>query len=153
MDNIKQLVIFKLEDCRYALPLFIIDKIIPAVEITNIPEAPDIVLGAINVRGQVIPVLNIRKRFGLPKKSMDLNDHIIIANTLKRVVALVVDSVQSVVAYPEDEIISSKKFDDNMNKINCAIKLDDEIVFVYDLNNFFYCEEEKVLVGIDEFEN
>ncbi len=86
-----RLVPFLLDDQRYALHLDVVERVIPAVEITPLPKAPEIVLGLINIRGKIIPVLNIRRRFRLPDRETELTDHFIIANTSKRTVALPAD--------------------------------------------------------------
>ena len=83
-----RLVPFLLDDHRYALHLGVVERVIPAVEITPLPKAPEIVLGLINIRGKIIPTLNIRRRLQLPERETELTDHFIIANTPKRTVAL-----------------------------------------------------------------
>ena len=101
------LVPFLLDDQRYALHLGVVERIIPAVEITPLPKAPEIVLGLINIRGKIIPTLNIRRRLQLPERETELNDHFIIANTSKRTVALPVESVGRVILISDREITNS----------------------------------------------
>ena len=96
-----RLVPFLLDDQRYALHLGVVERVIPAVEITPLPKAPEIVLGLINIRGKIIPTLNIRRRLQLPERETELNDHFIIANTSKRTVALPAESVGGVIQISE----------------------------------------------------
>ena len=60
-----QILIFTLDQLSYALPLPAVVKVIHALEIRHLPKAPEIISGIINVKGQIIPVADIRKRFGL----------------------------------------------------------------------------------------
>lgn len=92
-----QLVIFTLNQQRYALHLSRVERVVPIVEINGLPKAPEIVLGVVNVEGRIVPVLDIRKRFRLPERDLDLSDRFIIARTPGRVVALAVDAVTGVV--------------------------------------------------------
>src|SRR5438128_1465044 len=91
--NADQLVVFSLEDCRYALRLATVERVFRVAEITVLPRAPEIVQGVIDIQGQVVPVVDVRKRFRLPERDMSLSDHLILARTIKRPVGLVVDGV------------------------------------------------------------
>jgi len=99
------MVVFSLGAQRYALRLSAVQRIVYAVDVTPLPSAPGIVLGVINVEGRIVPVINIRKRFALPDKEIDLNDHLIIATTAKRSVALLTDSVSGVVDVSPDAVV------------------------------------------------
>ncbi|MDB6169570.1 MAG: chemotaxis protein CheW, partial [Verrucomicrobia bacterium] len=69
-----QIVVFRLDAQRYALSLTAVDRIARAVEITPLPNAPDIVLGVINVSGRVLPVLNLRRRFRMRERAISPAD-------------------------------------------------------------------------------
>ena len=99
------LVLFALEDRKFALHLPAVDRVLRAVEITPLPDAPHAVLGVINVHGRVIPVFDLRARFGFPRREMQLNDHIIAAHTATRTVGLLVDRTIGVVEYDETTIV------------------------------------------------
>jgi chemotaxis signal transduction protein len=66
MNKSIPLVVFTLDEQRYALHLDAVKRIVRAVEVTPLPKAPQIVLGVVNVQGKVIPVMNLRSRFSLP---------------------------------------------------------------------------------------
>jgi len=84
-------VVFCLDDGRYALPLSNTVRIVRAAEITPLPAAPPNVLGALNVAGNVLPVFNLRRRFGLPERALAPADHLLIARTGDRTVVLTID--------------------------------------------------------------
>jgi len=81
-NDSSSLLVFRLDDQRYAFFLSIVVEVVRAVEITPLPSAPDIILGIINVRGTVVPVVNLRTRFRLPERNLEPDDRIIIARTV-----------------------------------------------------------------------
>jgi len=143
--NSNQILVFFLEEQRYALYLPAVERIVHAVEITPLPKAPDIVLGIINMRGQVIPVINIRKRFNLPDRKIDLNDRFIIAHTQKRTVALVVDMVNGIIQPAEEKLIPAEKVTPGMELIDGVIKLEGGMILIHDLDKFLSLDEEAML--------
>ena len=145
MNELKNLVIFSLENRQFALPLFMVERIVRAVEVTPLPKALEIVFGIINVQGRIIPVINIRKRFCLPEKEIEPSDQFIIANTSKRLVALVVDSVTDVIQHPGQEIISAEEILPGIDYIEGVIKIKSDIILIHNLEQFLSLEEEKML--------
>ncbi|MGR3218868.1 MAG: chemotaxis protein CheW [Candidatus Anammoxibacter sp.] len=150
MDKQKRLIVFTLDEQQYALHLADVERVVRTVEITALPNAPEIVLGVINVQDKVIPVLNIRKRFSLPEHAIGLNDQLIIAHTSKRDVALFVDSVQNVIEYSPQDVVDDKSIHPNMEHVAGVLKLDDDLILIHDLDKFLYPEEEKMLEAIAE---
>jgi purine-binding chemotaxis protein CheW len=72
METPHQLVVFTLGQQRYGLPLSSVERAARIVEITPLPNAPEIVLGVINVQGRLMPVVNLRHRFRLPERADSL---------------------------------------------------------------------------------
>ena len=141
----QMLVLFRLDEQHYALHLPAVERVIRAVEVTPLPKAPEIVLGVINAHGQVIPVVDVRKRFRLPEREMELDDHIMIARTPKRLLALPVDSVEGVVAYPEEQMVVSEKIVPGMEYVEGVLKLPDGLILIHNLEKFLSLKEEKAL--------
>ncbi len=140
-----RLVIFTLDEQRYALHLSAVERVVLVVEVTLLPKAPEIVLGVINMQGRIIPVMNIRKRFRLPEREISLSDQLITARTSSWTVALVVDSVSGVAERSAQEVIAAEKILPGMEYVEGAAKLEDGIVFIHDLDRFLSLEEEKQL--------
>ncbi len=140
-----QLVVFTLDEQRYALYLPVVERVVSAVEVTPLPQTPDIVFGIINMQGKVIPVVNIRRRFSLPEREIDLSDQFIIANTSRRTVALVVDTVSGVIESAEGKLIISENITPGMEYVDGVIKLEDGLILIHDLDRFLSLEEEKKL--------
>lgn len=145
MNESIQLVVFTLDERHYALHLSTTERALRMVEITLLPKAPEIVLGIIDVHGEVIPVLSIRKRFRLPEREPDPGDQLIIARTARRIVALVVDTVSDVVTLPAEEMVEPDRILPQLEHVEGVVKLDDGMVFIHDLDAFLSLEEEQAL--------
>jgi len=140
-----RLMVFSIEEKRYALGLSSVETVIRAVEITTLPKAPDIVSGIINMHGRVIAVCDIRKRFGLPQRELGLSDQLIIAHTPKRPVALPVDRVEGVFETGEQDIVEAGWILPQAEYVEGVVKLRDGMVLIHDLAGFLSLEEEKAL--------
>ena len=132
---------------RYALSLHAVGKVVPIVEISRLPKAPAIVSGVVNVAGRIVPVINVRRRFGLPERELILTDRMIIARTTARRVALVVDEVTGVIQCPEDRFMPSAQILPGMEYIKGIATLDDGMVLIHDLELFLSLEEERSLAS------
>ena len=139
------LVIFTLDESRFALLLSAVERVVRVVEITPLPKAPDIVLGIIDVQGGIIPVVNVRRRFRLPKREMQLNDQIVIARTVKRTVALLADDVTGVMACPKARIVEAEKVVSGMEFVEGIVKIDEGMILIHNLDTFLSLDEEKSL--------
>lgn len=145
MNTSGQLLVFTVDDGRYALPVETADRAVRAVEIMSLPKAPEIVLGLINVRGQIVPVVNLRRRFRLPERDLELSDQLIIARTSTRTVALVVDSVTGVIKVSEGQIVEAGAILPGLEYVDGVAKLPDGLILIHDLDRFLSLEEEKAL--------
>lgn len=141
MPEFVQLVVFRLDAQRYALPLAVVGRIVRAVEVTPLPEAPAIVLGVIDVEGRILPVLNIRRRFGLAEKEITSSDQFLIAQTAQRAVVLVIDEAQGVIERPLVELVSATGIVPGLGQIQGVVKLEDGMALVHDLEKFLSLDE------------
>lgn len=137
----KDCVVFLLDNQRYAVYLSSVERIVSMVEITPFPKAPEIVIGVINLEGRIIPVVSIRKRFGLPDKETELNDQIIIARTSRRPVAFVADAVTGIIGCSDDEVVKVEQILPKTEYIDGVVKLEDGMVLIHDLEKFLSLEE------------
>ncbi len=143
-----QLLVFALDGNQYAVRLHEVERVVPAVEITPLPEGPEIVVGVINVQGRVIPVLNIRRRFRLPEREIDLNDNIVIVKGTKWTAAFAVDSVKGVIERGDDEIIPSDNILPGMEHMQGIVMIADELVFLHDIDKALSFEEKERIATI-----
>ncbi len=145
MEILTQIVVFHLDEQRYALYLSAVERIYRAAEISPLPKAPEIVLGVVNVKGRIVPVINVRRRFRLPDRDLRLSDQIVIARTSTRTVALVVDAVSGVTELLGKEIVSPEKIVPRMGYVEGVVKLEDGLVLIHDLDQFLSLDEERAL--------
>ncbi len=145
MGKPNQLVVFTLGDRRYGLYLSAVDRVVRAVDTTPLPQAPDIVLGVVNVQGRVIPVINMRRRFRLPERETVLTDQMVIAHTARRPVALMADAVSAVLEYPEEDIIEAQSILADAEYIEGVVRLSDGLILIHNLDTFLSLEEETLL--------
>src|SRR5690606_20705674 len=87
----RDLVIFEIENVRYALPSSDVQEVVRAVAVVPLPKAPPVVEGIIDVRGRVVPVLDLRARFGLPPRVPRHTDHLVLARAHDRLVGVRAD--------------------------------------------------------------
>lgn len=140
-----QIVVFALDEQRYALPLSAVERVVRAVEITPLPKAPEVVLGVIDAQGQVIPVVDVRRRFRLPSRPVDEDDRLILARTSRRRVALVADSVAGVHEPADREMVSAKLELPFAEYIQGVAKTPDGLILIHDLDRFLSLDEEQLL--------
>jgi purine-binding chemotaxis protein CheW len=145
MNQAHQVVMFMLDEQRYAMPLSAVERVVRMVEITPIPQTPEIVLGMINAQGSVIPVVDIRRRFRLPAREPRLSDQLLIARTSKRPVALVVDAVNEVAMLSGQEIIMGETILPHLDHVRGVVKRPDGLILIHDLDRFLSLEEEQAL--------
>lgn len=145
MNNLIKLVVFTLDKNRYALPLASVEKVIPVVEITPLPKAPDIVIGVINMQGRIIPVVDVRKRFCLPEKEITLSDKIILLQTTRRSVGIIADTVSGVITCSEQEVTEANKILPGLEYVEGVVKLKEGMLLIHDIDRFLSIEEEKML--------
>ena len=141
MPQSLRFVAFLLDEQRYALPLDAVERIVRAVAITALPKAPTIVSGAINVQGEIIPVLNLRRLNNLLHREIRHDDEFILAHfpstesaeNLFRRVALWVDGVEEVLECSPDDVLSVADLFSGVEHISGAIKRKDGMVLIQDM--------------------
>ncbi|RKP46458.1 chemotaxis protein CheW [Trinickia fusca] len=141
-------VLFALAARRFALPLAVVERCVRIVDITALPKAPGIVLGVINVAGRIIPVVDVRKRFGLPERGIVASDQLLIARTSTqlsaRTLALWVDAVEGVVAWAADRVPAAVPGHET-EYVTGILRLSDGLVLIHDLGQFLSLTEGVVL--------
>lgn len=136
-------LVYHIDEQGYGLVLVDVERIVNAVAITPIADAPETILGIINVQGRVISVVNMRRKLCRPERDLELSDRFIIARTASRVVALVADSVEGVIACPRAEVITSEAIVPGLENLKGVVKLHDGIIMIHDLERFLFHEEEE----------
>jgi len=142
MEPILKYFVFKLDEQKYALKLKSVEKVIRVVELISVPDSINYLLGLINVEGRIIPVFDIRKRFRLHSREIDLEDRIIISPCSTGTIAVIVDEVKGIVDFNTKDIRQSGEIYPNMDLfIEGVWKSGDETILIYDVDKLFPLEK------------
>ncbi|TVO76317.1 chemotaxis protein CheW [Sedimenticola selenatireducens] len=148
-DPVYQLVTFRLEDETYGINVMHVQEVLRVTEIAPVPGAPPYVLGIINLRGNVVTVIDTRSRFGLPPGDIDEASRVVIIESEMQVVGILVDSVAEVVELKGSEIDSAPNVgnEESSKFIQGVATSDNNLLIVVDLNKLL-SEEEWDQVGM-----
>ena len=135
-DELIQLVSFRLGQEEFGIDILKVQEINRMVEITKVPQAPHYCEGIINLRGKVIPVVNLRKKFDLEVQEWDKNTRILVCDVNSNVIGMIVDSVEEVLKVlkstiePPPSVVGSVSSD----YINGIAKLDERLLIFLDIS-------------------
>ncbi len=138
-----QFVTFILKDETYGIKVMQVQEVLRVTEIAPVPGAPNYVLGIINLRGNVVTVVDTRGRFGLPGTELDDASRIIVIESEKQVVGILVDAVAEVVELRSDEIDVAPNVgsDESSRYIQGVATHEDSLLILVDLNKLLTNEE------------
>ncbi|GAB4292996.1 MAG: chemotaxis protein CheW [Methylophaga sp.] len=141
-DPILQWVTYQLEDEYYGINVMQVQEVLRLTEIAPVPGAPSYVLGIINLRGNVVTVIDTRARFGLPSQEPTENSRIIIVEVSGHVIGLLVDSVAEVVYLHQSEIDTAPNVSDDSSRfIQGVCNRDKYLLILVDVNKLLDQEE------------
>lgn len=135
-DELLQLVSFKIGEEEFGVDILKVQEINRMIEVTRVPNAPEYVEGVVNLRGKVIPVVDLRKRLGMLSKEKDKNTRIIIVELSGKTVGFVVDAVREVLRIPKSVTEPPPSLTSgamNAEYITAVGKLDDRLLTLLDL--------------------
>lgn len=149
----KQMVLFELGSEIYGLDIAAVHEIIRMQPITRVPKAPIYVEGVINLRGKVIPIVDMRRRFGLEKSESEKNNRIVVVNIQDTILGIIVDAVTEVMRIPMESIesVSDIVTAANSDYLLGIAKLPDKMVILLELDKLLY--EDNVLTSLSIPEN
>ena len=134
---------FFVDNEQYGIDISKIKEIIAPINITHIPKTPNFVKGVINLRGLIIPVVDIRLKFGMQEREIDMNTAIIIYEVEKASIGFIVDSVEDVLTLDEKCISDAPQFGSNIDVsfIESIAELDNGVIMLLDLRKIFEAQE------------
>ncbi len=148
-DNIistteNQLILFSLGKGYYAIPIENVFEIKKIQEITVVPKSPKYIEGVINLRGNVVPIINLRKRFGMELVEFSKKNKIIIVEVGKRQFGLIVDAVAEVIVLNNDQVESTLPTSSGLKAefIKGIGKLVDKLIIILDITRILQSNEE-----------
>ena len=121
---------------EYGIEILIVNEIISIIEITSIPNMPEYVKGVINLRGKVIPIVDLRSKFNMPPREYDKETCIIVVNLQDSFMGIAVDTVSEVLDIAEEDIDNPPSFggDVRANFIRGMGKVKDKVKILLDIN-------------------
>jgi purine-binding chemotaxis protein CheW len=149
-DPILQWVTFRLDNETYGINVMQVQEVLRYTEIAPVPGAPAYVLGIINLRGNVVTVIDTRQRFGLDSASITDNSRIVIIEADKQVVGILVDSVAEVVYLRQSEIETAPNVgnDESAKFIQGVCNKNGELLILVELDKMMSEEEWSELESI-----
>jgi purine-binding chemotaxis protein CheW len=146
-----QAVVFLLNNSYYGVPILQVQEIVKMTEITKLPETPDFVEGVVNLRGQIVPILDLRKRFSLPKVAVNENWRILILKAEGIHFGVMVDQISQVEKVPASlievppKVVSGVKGD----FIRGIAKMKDRLLILLDIEKILSHREIEALQEIE----
>jgi purine-binding chemotaxis protein CheW len=145
MAQIRRFVRFTLGELDFALALPDVERVVRAVAIAPLPGAPAPVLGMVTVHGEVLPVADMRQRFGLAPRPVHPDDHLVIARTPRRRWALTVAAARDVVECTDDEMVEAAAVVPGLEHVHGIARTSEGLLLVHDLDRFLAPTEEAAL--------
>ena len=149
-DNIRQFVEFKIGQEEYGVDILQVKTIERMMPITRVPKAPKFVEGVINLRGEIVPVIDLRKRFDLPSGETTENTRIIIVSVNEITVGMIVDSATEVVQLSQDAIEPAPSITSSIdsNYLDGVGKIDGKLLILLNVAKLLKPQEIDQLVEI-----
>ena len=142
-----QLVSFTLAKETYGIEITKVREIILITEITHVPEAPAFLRGLINLRSTVIPVIDLRARFGMPPGEVSDENRIMVLQACGKTIGIVVDAVSEVLRVKQEQIAPPPPTVAGLGRdyLSGLVKLDKQLLILLDIDKIFGDEEIDVM--------
>ncbi|MBI3578214.1 MAG: purine-binding chemotaxis protein CheW [Ignavibacteriales bacterium] len=150
-DELLQLVSFKIGGEEFGVDILRVQEINRMLEVTRVPNSPEYVDGVINLRGKVIPIVDLRSRFGMPRKEHDKDTRIVVVELTGKIIGFVVDAVSEVLRIPQSvtepppTIVAGVEAE----YITAVGKLEDRLLILLDLEKVLSLEEHYALEAVE----
>jgi purine-binding chemotaxis protein CheW len=150
-DNLSQLISFTVGEEEFGLEILRVKEVIRIREITRLPRAPSFVQGIINLRGDVIPIIDLREKFGLEHHDYTSMTRVIVVDVDGQLIGMVVDSASQVVRIPADQIEPPPPIVGGLSAeyVKGVGKLDDRLVILVNIDRIISSEEKLELKKLD----
>ena len=146
------LVGFRVGRETFGVPIHLVHEIVRVPEITAVPEAPEYIEGVINLRGKIVSVIDLRKRFGETEITADRKNRVIVVESEKKLVGLIVDAASEVLKIPEAEIENPPNVFESgdLNYVTGVGKLKGRLIILIDLTKILQRGELKRIGDLAE---
>lgn len=141
--SVSQWVTFRLDDETYGINVMQVQEVLPLTEIAPVPGAPQFVMGIINLRGNVVTVIDTRMRFGLPPKEPEQSNRIVVIEAQEQIAGIMVDSVAEVSNVRDSEIDTAPNVgnEDSSRYIYGVVSRPNDLLILVDVNRLLTKDE------------
>lgn len=139
------LLIFEVDGHRYALHAGEVKEILRAALPARLDHAPDVIEGALNIRGRIAAVLDIRARFALPRRALKASDVLIVCPAGERLLALRADTIVDIIKVPASSLAEARKPSGRSAFVQGVVALDDGLLLIADVPAFLNGAEQEAL--------
>ncbi len=148
--SVSQIVSFRLADEEYGVDIMRAQEIIMISQITRVPEVPDFICGLINLRGHVIPIVDLRKRFGLEAREYDEHTRVIVVNVESKTIGIVVDAVTEVLRIHAEQIEPAPSSITGLDHeyIRGLVKLEGKLLILLNIEKILSREQQRELTQL-----
>ena len=148
MADEDQYLTFRLNEQNYGIPILEVQEIKGWDEVTPIPNSPVYIRGVLNLRGTIVPIIDLRLRFGLQERDYDDFTVIIIVNIRDRLAGLVVDSVSDVINATEEQHCEAPEFEGQINRkyLQGLVQVDDKLLILLNIDQLAELDD----IGLDD---
>jgi len=146
MGQVSQYLTFRLDDEIFGISINKVREVLEFIKLTKVPQTPDYMIGVINLRGNVVPVIDLKSKFGISMTEKTINTCIIIMEidfkTETAIVGILVDSVQEVLELKDDDIEPAPKLGTRVNTefIKGMGKHNDDFIIILNIDKIFVDE-------------
>ena len=148
-EELLQIVSFRVDDEEFGLEILRVQEIIRIQQLTKVPASPDFIEGVINLRGRIIPVISLRRRFGMVQNPPDKQTRIVVVEVNKAVLGFMVDAVSEVLRIPASTIEPPPRLGPvEREYVRGVGKLDNRLLILLDIDRLMSEAEEQACVGV-----
>lgn len=144
-----QFLTFILAEETYGVDILKVQEIRGWQDVTTIPNAPKHIRGVMNLRGAIVPILDLRRRFDMPEVDLTDNTVVVVVNVMERTIGMVVDAVSDVVDMPTEELRAAPDFGSNIdaNFVQGLAPVEDNMVIILNVDDILKSSD---LVSLDK---
>lgn len=144
-DTEQSLLGFSLDGARYALELNDVHRVLRAVDISPLPDSPSIIMGVVNIAGQVLAVADLRARLGLPEKPLAIEDRLLWVSAAGYDLLIPVDTVETVQGFSQEAILQATEIPESAPLLKGIVRLPDGVMLIQDLTALLGLSEREAL--------
>lgn len=145
-----QFVVFKLGNEEYGIDIMQVKEIVPYKEPVRVPNTPGFIEGIVNLRGEIIPIVNLKKRFNIPGESINEETRVIVMNIDSKQIGFIVDDASEVITISSDNIETAPDIIAGIERkyITGIGKIEERILILLDLDKLFSDKEKESLEAV-----